>query len=383
MKLKDIKKATLLLLAVPLCAGFTACSDDDTVTYDNKAFVTTEKVNTILVKGSTETAEGVIKTAIAKPEQQDVTVTYAVNLSGVKQYNEEYGADAVALPTELYTLENPTSTIAAGALQGSDVLVHFQGLNNLDRDLVYVLPVTVKSSNFEVLRSAKTAYFVFKGGALVNTTADITKNYLSLKSGGMNLNGMHQITVECLVNVSKFEKLISTIMGIEGRFLIRIGDAGVPDNQIQLATSNGNVTDAAWTVPTNEWVHIAVTFNNETGATDVFINGVHKGSTQRSRYTGSVNWGNDDFYIGRSYDNNRWLEGQICEARIWKRILTPEEINAKNHFFGVDPKSEDLAAYWKFDEGAGSVIVDHTGNGNDLSAASAPTWRTVSLPEKK
>src|SRR3712207_5771551 len=106
MKLKDIKKATLLLLAVPLCAGFTACSDDDTVTYDNKAFVTTEKVNTILVKGSTETAEGVIKTAIAKPEQQDVTVTYAVNLSGVKQYNEEYGADAVALPTELYTLRS-------------------------------------------------------------------------------------------------------------------------------------------------------------------------------------------------------------------------------------------------------------------------------------
>ena len=35
------------------------------------------------------------------------------------------------------------------------------------------------------------------------------------------------------------------VMGIEGTFLFRIGDAGVPDNQLQLATSSGNVTDAA------------------------------------------------------------------------------------------------------------------------------------------
>lgn len=49
----------------------------------------------------------------------------------------------------------------------------------------------------------------------------------------------------------------------------------------------------------------------------------------------------------------------------------------------VDPHSEGLIAYWKFNEGTGSKIIDHTSNGNDLTGNTTPTWINVELPELK
>lgn len=380
MKYMNNKCFSFVLLCVA-AIWMTGCSNDKE-TYDNKAFFTSDKVNTILVMGTNDAQDATIKTAIAMPESQNVSVTYDVDASQVTAFNEMYGENAILVPSENYDFENKISIIEAGTLEGSDVTIHFKNLGDLDRDIVYVLPISVVNSTIDVLRSTKTAFFVIRAGALINTTADLTRNYLRLKNpSSSNLGGQTQLTMECLVKVSIFGKLISTLMGIEGNFLFRIGDAGVPDNQIQLATSNGNVTDAAWVVPTGEWVHIACTFDNSTGATEVYINGIKKGSTPKSNYRSSVNWNSDKFYIGKSWDDNRWLEGYMSEARVWNRVLTSEEINAKNHFYSVNPESEGLLAYWKFDEGTGSEIADHTGNGNTLVANSALTWKSVTLPE--
>jgi hypothetical protein len=37
----------------------------------------------------------------------------------------------------------------------------------------------------------------------------------------------------------------------------------------------------------------------------------------------------------------------------------------------------DLVAYWKFDEGAGDTVKDHSGNGNDITANAAIVWKEV------
>jgi hypothetical protein len=51
--------------------------------------------------------------------------------------------------------------------------------------------------------------------------------------------------------------------------------------------------------------------------------------------------------------------------------------------YGVSPESEGLVAYWKFNEGSGSTIIDHA-NGTNLSAVGGtPTWIPVTLPEVK
>ena len=201
--------------------------------------------------------------------------------------------------------------------RGDDVVVTVKNSHLSTGNLVYVLPVTVVSSSVRVLASQRTHFIVVRGAALVNIVADITRNYCSLNNSAdaTQLNGITDVTVQWIMNVNGFGKLISTVMGIEGRFLLRIGDAGVPDNQLRLATSNG-VTDPSWQFGRQaEWLRCAFTFSSSTGAATLWING--NKATLTSGYSGSVNWASDDFYIGKSYDNERWLTGCIGEARVW------------------------------------------------------------------
>ena len=49
----------------------------------------------------------------------------------------------------------------------------------------------------------------------------------------------------------------------------------------------------------------------------------------------------------------------------------------------VEGSTDGLLAYWKFNEGNGKTIKDHSGNGNTLEAEKGnPTWVSVALPKK-
>ena len=90
-----------------------------------------------------------------------------------------------------------------------------------------------------------------------------------------------------------------------------------------------------------------------------------------------------EFHIGTAYNNVRNLCGYLSECRIWNRALTAEELaEQKVRPYYVDPKSEGLVAYWKFNEGSGSTIVDRTGNGNDAVAKNPIKWVKMTLPEE-
>ena len=84
-------------------------------------------------------------------------------------------------------------------------------------------------------------------------------------------------------------------------------------------------------------------------------------------------------YIGSACDYTRWLPGDISEVRVWSVQRTAEQI-ATNPY-EVDPASEGLVAYWKFNEGAGNVITDQTGHGNDITGSGDPTWVKVEIPK--
>ena len=374
------KLSNLFIAAV--VAATTLCSCDSNEDFDNKAFISSDAVSTILLDGKTQDSKTLVA-QLAQPFDAAVNFYFSPDASKVATYNLAYYDNAVILPEQYYSMSTNTAVINAGSIKSTDVTVNFINLGELDSEQTYVLPITASTADIDMLSSKSTSYYVVRGAALVNVVANINENYLSLAnpSGATALGGMSQVTMECLVRCTEFGKLISTVMGIEGNFLVRIGDAGLPDNQIRLATSNGNVTDAAWQLETGKWTHIAVTFDSSTGATDVYFNGVHKGDTQYSNYRTTVNWNSSEFYIGKSWDNNRWLDGEISEARVWNRVLSASEINAKNHFYKVDEASDGLVAYWKFNEGTGNVINDVT-NGYNVVANSTITWLSVSLPEK-
>lgn len=213
------------------------------------------------------------------------------------------------------------------------------------------------------------------------------------------VTNMKAFTLEALVNptVSRYSGSLSTIMGIEGKFLVRLGDVGIPWNQVQVCWDSGRqgtwgnvegkLSNSNMKVNLNEWTHIAVTFGE--GTVKVFINGVEKGSTTTD-VPASVNFGvahNDEqgtritrcFWVGYSYEHARYFPGMMSELRIWNRVLTADELANATRRYGVDPKSEGLVTYWKCDEGQGDVIKDHTSYRNDL-ASDGLKWEPVSLP---
>ena len=216
------------------------------------------------------------------------------------------------------------------------------------------------------------------------------------------VTNMKAFTLEALVNptVSRYSGSLSTIMGIEGKFLVRLGDVGIPWNQVQVCWDSGRqgtwgnvegkLSNSNMKVNLNEWTHIAVTFGE--GTVKVFINGEEKGSTTTD-VPASVNFGithNDEqapqgqpitrcFWVGYSYESVRDFRGMMSELRIWNRVLTADELANATRRYGVDPKSEGLVTYWKCDEGQGDVIKDHTSYRNDL-ASDGLKWEPVSLP---
>lgn len=363
---------------------FNGCRSEED--FDNKIYnVASSKVNNLLIKANIVSEERTLQAAIPKPEKSDISLTYKADPSLVDTYNEAYYDNAIVLPSDYYELSEPTVTIAVGSVLSNETVIRFNNINQLDRDLVYVLPVTIASADIDVLESARTTYFVFKGAALINVVADIEENYLHIdewKNPDV-VNNLSQVTMEALIRCRDYDRLISTVMGVEGRLLIRIGDAGFPSNQIQISTSGGNFPDGDSNkgLPTNEWIHIALTYDSSDGSMRLYVNGVIQAETTMD--IGSVDLGIDGvdgFYIGRSYEDSRYLAGEISECRIWNVVRTQEEI--ANNPYEVDPESEGLVAYWKCDDGGNNTVKDYTANGNDLTSKNDLTWTPVSLPAK-
>ena len=87
--------------------------------------------------------------------------------------------------------------------------------------------------------------------------------------------------------------------------------------------------------------------------------------------SGSVSL-NSGCYVGKSYDDNRWLPGEISELRIWTVQRTQEQI--ASNMYTVDPTTDGLLAYWKFNEGAGNTVKDYSMYGNDGVAETDIVW---------
>ena len=380
--MKNLFKYMPLLAAVVM---ITACQNNDEADFANKAFIDAPSMSSeTIVKGNAGNVVKPLTISTARPAETTIKAQAVVDKTLLSTYNKAYYADAQLLPEENYEVTENNMVIDAGSVKSTEASFTFKSLENLDRKLVYVLPVTVRTADISLLASAQNYYYVFKAGALINVVADIERNWLQVYPWSVStlerVRGMQQITMEALLYPREFGKLISTVMGIEGAFLMRIGDAGVPDNQIQIATSNGNFTDSKLQLQTSQWQHVAMTYDRSTRKMKVYINGHLMAETLFNASINIVGNGSDrNFLVGKSYDDARWFTGNISEVRIWDIIRTPEQIASS--IYMVDPSTEGLIAYWKFDDQSAYVVKDYSGNGNDLKANSALSWKNVSLPE--
>ncbi len=360
--------------------------------FSNKLYINIGSTSEeILVKPGDPAVNRSLSIATAKPVEKAISGTFVADNSYIVDYKKIYGdPDAQVLPHKYCTIENPTVTIAPGTNVSASASISFEGVSELDRNIVYVMPIVLKNvTDINVIAPKTVVYYIFKGAALINVVCNFTENRAGAQTWNTpaKFQGMRQFTAEALVRQNQAGKLISTIMGVEGHFLLRIGDSGVPDNQLQIASST-NLTNSNMQLTLGKWTHIACVY--DAGYVTVYFDGrkvLDRGNCGRTSVTWGA-YGSDKgessgryFWLSYSYASDRYLDGELSEVRIWDYCLTQEEINAPNHFYTADPTSEHLIAYWKMDDGGGVILKDSSPNGNDLTLDTPTRWPKVSLPE--
>lgn len=400
-----IKLNILTLGVAATLLGGCKTDDADEHHFENMLYIDTESsTEELYFKNHPEEGdptEQTVKLSVstALKAEGEIHAKFVTNLGAVDAYNNLFGKKALPLPEDKYAIPNPEAVIKAGFTSSEPVEIKFSGLETLDENSMYVMPVEVSEvTGVDLLASRSRKYIVFKGASLINVVADMSQNYAEVNwQNAEDVRNMKAITVEALIRSRNWGKAegkseaMSTLFGVEGHFLIRFGDAALPQNQLQLVDPNGTFpsSNSELGLPTNEWTHVAVVWDAQTGNRTVYYDGKAVASDAGAsgqvdltqQFTGNMSLGSMGCQIGRSYNNERWLEGDLAELRVWKVARTADEIAA--NIYSVDKETPGLVAYWKFNEGEGAEIKDHSGNGNDVTLQKEPTWTKVELPARE
>ncbi len=314
----------------------------------------------------------------------------------------------------------------------------------LPLDETYLVPVRISHASMDVLGGSDVAYYVVKRSSAITVAAQLGEgnwiNFPTLDKYGANSkawNGLTAITYEALIYIDQFANSIvnasgntstvsiSSVMGVEQYLLLRIGDTNFERQQLQFDGSGsgsqfGKIPgkDASKNLEAGRWYHVACTYDQATQTVRIYVDGKIQSEETGVGITASskknqINlamralydlWNSaseadkpqyetDDtgynklgdayqFFIGKSYDDYRPLNGKIAEARVWSVARTPEQI-WENMYEITDPESDPtLLGYWKFNEGAGNTVKDYSMYGNDGVAEIDIVWPTgIEIPK--
>lgn len=353
-----------------------------------------------------------ITVTLAYPSETDITATVAVDPALVDEFNGRYGTSYEMLPSRYYEFAEQNVTIPAGRTTSQVLPLNLVGLMGegddqtgaLTMDNTYLLPVAITDSDMTRLKGSDVAYYLVRRSSQITVAARLGKgNWISfptLDEPGEKsdaFNGLTAVTYEALINLDEFLREsvnISSIMGVEQYLLLRIGDTNFNREQLQFDGSGGGssfgkfpAADKSKLLETGKWTHVACTYDQAERTVRIYVDGKIQSETKGVGVTAP---GEDNrinlamralglkdayqFFIARSYDDDRPLMGMICEARVWSVARTPEQI-WENMYRISNPKEDPtLIGYWKFDEGKGKVIRDYSMYGNDGVAEKDIEW---------
>ena len=126
------------------------------------------------------------------------------------------------------------------------------------------------------------------------------------------------------------------------------------------------------------WIHFAMTWSAGDDELKAYVNGTQVGSTVSSLgdWSGTI----DDMDLGRNPADGAYFKGQMDEVSIWADVMDISElynggVRRNVEFSGLD--NTKLAAYYQFEEGAGTTTADESGNGNTGNLNNTPTWTAL------
>jgi len=320
-----------------------------------------------------------------------------------------------------YSASSNDETIATAAIDGNGVIV--TGVSAGDA-VVTVTDAGEKSAKIYVTVKKevdKTPYGINMGeghgwgdvGTHLILRCPIVRTY----SEEYDFTKMSAATIECLVKINENPvywyddnggNWLNSIMGNPDYFWLRVNNPTVDkDDYPSDFKFNANVDGVelnSASVAYGEWHHVALTFKNgeinlyldgelaETGAANISMldltktNAPNKWEDQEAAVYNKYY----DFFLG-CWNQSRWLNGSMAEARLWSVARSAEQLAANATFLDVDDEEAayGLLAYWKlrgeYDEEIGDfseICKDYSENHFDLEELSgnAPTQTMIKVP---
>jgi len=160
---------------------------------------------------------------------------------------------------------------------------------------------------------------------------------------------------------SEYDVIVSHVEDSgNGNFSINIRSDGNVEVYLENPCGNNVLVLGEGEIQPGDWHHIAVTFSS--GDVSAYLDGnVYIDQTCGSTM---VEIGDAILLLGASLHNNIYFNGVFDEVRVWDNARDVAEIQA-DMFDGIDPDSEGLVSYWRFDEDEGETVFDATSGNNN------------------
>ncbi len=379
------------LLAILLCLSGCKTGAD----YGDAIYVTgTLSSNNIRFLIDGQSSVGLTVSSTAKAET-DIIVKMKEAPELLDKFNASTGRNCQLPPAGSYSLDGTEVVIEAGKAISTQIEI-MANSEQLQEGISYCVPVSITSvegGELDVLETSRTAYLMLtkvievKAANLARTGCFDIPSFAGDESP---VKALGKMTLEMKVLPVTFGG-ISSLCGCEENFLFRFGDgAGNPANKLQL--SKGSIGIAAhpdkkdhyesWVdkeFETGHWLHFAAVYDGQylrlylNGEQIHFVETNNGGTINLSTAYDGHSW-DDTFAIGRSVGHQRFFNGYISECRVWNVARTPAEL--QDGVCYVDPTSQGLIAYWRFDgemQEDGSVL-DMTGHGYNAVPYGTIKW---------
>lgn len=277
-------------------------------------------------------------------------ITYSIaDASAVDDYNSRKGTNYKAFSTSSAVLSNNATSISEGSLYAKDTELQLSNLGSIEEGDIYLLPIRMQSSNTEIIEGSDIVYIILSKPVKIKKAWSLSSNYIRIPV--LPTTEFKSVTYEALIYINRFGSN-NTIMGNEGVLILRIGDLALPggaNDLIQIAGSKQYHSPQKFTA--QQWYHVAFTYDQPTGKTAIFINGIKSAESNWDNPSFDLSPTETGFFVGKVAGfmwGERPFYGYMSEVRLWNASRTESQI--KQNILSVDPKSDGLVAYYKLND---------------------------------
>ena len=293
-------------------------------------------------------------------------MTLGLDASKVEEYNKENTTNYFAVPESAVEIVNPQVKIASGSAVSSAAQVKVVSTEDFVEGRTYLIPVTIKSagSGENFIESSKTIFLRISrviNFYSIQADANASSNFIFDKPIPLTTFTYEvKIYPQGLNRTNYPQRFMALEQSDESKsLLLRFNEANSSNKLQTILADNKFISNKEF--ENNHWYLLTWVYDGST--ISFYIDGVLDTSIGASidvinfqRYEMGMSWG--------GYRSRQFFSHRFGELRVWNRALSPSEI--AGGLCGVDPQSDGLVGYWKFNEGEGHIFHDASGHGLDM-----------------